>query len=148
VISIVVQVFLRCFRNPIRVPRIRENYHRVPRIVHTAHLTFSLKQTCCSIFFILLNNLKNALTTNKYRLKVISIVLLNKTLRTTQHTTLVRLTRFYVTLWFCLQCSCKVSVTLWFRRVQCLVLRSVLSVFINLRSAECVCSYYGLRVCS
>jgi len=27
------------------------------------------------------------------------------------------------------------------------VLRSVLSVFINLRSAECVCSYYGLRVC-
>jgi len=41
-----------------------------------------------------------------------------------------------------------VSVTLWFRRLQCLVLRSVLSVFINLRSAECVCSYYGLRVCS
>ena len=34
----------------------------------------------------------------------------------------------------------KVSVTLWFRRLQCLVLRSVLSVFINLRSAECVCS--------
>jgi len=23
-----------------------------------------------------------------------------------------------------------------------------LSGFINLRSAECVCSYYGLRVCS
>jgi len=22
-----------------------------------------------------------------------------------------------------------------------------LSVFINLRSAECVCSYYGLRIC-
>ena len=41
----------------------------------------------------------------------------------------------------------KVSVTLWFRRLQCLVLRSVLSVFINLRAAECVCSYYGLRVC-
>jgi len=41
----------------------------------------------------------------------------------------------------------KVSVTLWFRRLQCLVLRSVLSVFSNLRSAECVCSYYGLRVC-
>ena len=41
----------------------------------------------------------------------------------------------------------KVSVTLWFRRLQCLVLRSVLSVFTNLRSAECVCSYYGLRVC-
>ena len=41
-----------------------------------------------------------------------------------------------------------VSVTLWFRRLQCLVLRSVLSVFINLRYAERVCSYYGLRVCS
>jgi len=40
----------------------------------------------------------------------------------------------------------KVFVTLWFRRLQCRVLRSVLSVFINLRSAECVCSYYGLRV--
>jgi len=39
----------------------------------------------------------------------------------------------------------KVSVTLWFRRLQCLVLRAVLSVCINLRSAECVCSYYGLR---
>jgi len=37
-------------------------------------------------------------------------------------------------------------VTLWFCQLQCLVLRSVLSVFINLRSAECVCSYYGLRV--
>ena len=36
--------------------------------------------------------------------------------------------------------------TLWFRRFQCLVKRSVLSVFINLRSAECVCLYYGLRV--
>jgi len=32
----------------------------------------------------------------------------------------------------------KVSVTLGFRRLQYLVLRSVLSVFINLRSAECV----------
>jgi len=42
----------------------------------------------------------------------------------------------------------KVSVTLRFRRLQRLVLRSVLSVFIDLRSAECVCSYYGLRVCS
>jgi len=42
----------------------------------------------------------------------------------------------------------KVSVTLRFRRLQCLVLRSVLSVFIELRSEECVCSYYGLRVCS
>ena len=44
-------------------------------------------------------------------------------------------------------CCSIVSVTLWFRRLQCLLLRSVLSVFINLRSAECVCSYYGLRVC-
>jgi len=26
------QVFLRCFRDPIRVPRTSENYHRVPRI--------------------------------------------------------------------------------------------------------------------
>jgi len=26
--------------------------------------------------------------------------------------------------------------------------RIIESVFINLRSAECVCSYYGLRVCS
>jgi len=33
----------------------------------------------------------------------------------------------------------KVSVTLRFRRIQCLVLRSVLSVFVDLRSAECVC---------
>jgi len=40
-----------------------------------------------------------------------------------------------------------VSATLWFRQLQCLELRSVLSDFINLRSAECVCSYYGLRVC-
>jgi len=42
----------------------------------------------------------------------------------------------------------KVSVTLWFRRLQGLVLRAVLSVFIDMRSAECVCSYYGLHVCS
>jgi len=41
----------------------------------------------------------------------------------------------------------KVSVTLRFRRLQCLALRSVLSVFINLHSAECVYSYYGFRVC-
>jgi len=61
------QVFLRRFRDPIRVPRIsnrvpriRENYHRVlkirenrvPRIreigslqIHIGHLTFSLKKT-------------------------------------------------------------------------------------------------------
>ena len=51
------QGILRCFRDPIRVPRnsnrvpkVRENYHRVPRIreigslqVHTGYLTFSLK---------------------------------------------------------------------------------------------------------
>jgi len=50
-------VFLRHFRNTIRVlrisnrvPRIRENYHRVPRIreigslqIHTRYLTFSIK---------------------------------------------------------------------------------------------------------
>jgi len=41
-----------------------------------------------------------------------------------------------------------VSVTLWFRLLQCLVKRSVLSVFIDLRSAECVCLHYGLRVWS
>jgi len=64
---------LRCFRDPIRVhrienrvPRIRENYHRVPKIrenrvprireigslqVHTGYLTFSLKKALisCSI---------------------------------------------------------------------------------------------------
>jgi len=65
-IFIIDQVFLRCFRDPIRVPRIenrvpriKEIYHqvrrirenRVPRIrigslqVHTGHLTFSLKKT-------------------------------------------------------------------------------------------------------
>jgi len=32
--------------------------------------------------------------------------------------------------------------------LQCFVLRAVLSVFIGLRSVECVCSYLGLRVCS
>jgi len=63
----VFQVFLRRFRDPIRVPRIenrvsrsRENYHRVARIrenrvprireigslqVHTRYLTFSSKKT-------------------------------------------------------------------------------------------------------
>ena len=47
------QVFLRCFTDPIRVPRISENYHRVPRIreigslhVHTGYLIFSLIKTC------------------------------------------------------------------------------------------------------
>jgi len=34
----------------------------------------------------------------------------------------------------------KVSVTLWFCRLQCFVKRSVLSVFIDLRSAVCVYS--------
>ena len=52
--------FERCFRDPIRVPRIKENYHRTPRIkenrvprireieslqVHTGYLTVSLKKT-------------------------------------------------------------------------------------------------------
>ena len=73
------QVFLRRFRDPIRVPRIsnrvpriRENYHRVlkirenrvPRIrevgslqIHIGHLTFSLKKpdlkqdACCCCFW-------------------------------------------------------------------------------------------------
>jgi len=51
--------FLRSFRDPIQVRRIRENYHRFPRIrenrvprireivsvqVHTGYLTFSLKK--------------------------------------------------------------------------------------------------------
>ena len=40
----------------------------------------------------------------------------------------------------------KVCVTLGFRRLQSLVKRSVLSVFINLRYAECVCLHYGLEV--
>jgi len=40
------QVFLRCFRDPIRVPRIKENYHRVPRIREIGSLTISLKKTC------------------------------------------------------------------------------------------------------
>ena len=54
-----------------------------------------------------------------------------------------------VTLWFCLQCTCNnVPVTLWSRRLQCLVLRSVWSVFMNLRYAGCVCLYYGLRAWS
>jgi len=44
----------------------------------------------------------------------------------------------------------KASVTLWFHRLQCLVLRSVLSVIINLRSIVCVCVHtiYGHCVCS
>jgi len=63
-----------CFRDPIQVPRIenhvptiRENYHRVSRIrenrvprireigslqVHTAYLTFSLKKTVYSDFYL------------------------------------------------------------------------------------------------
>ena len=64
-------VFLRCFRDPIRVlrieyrvPRIRVNHHRVPRMkeyrvprireigslqVHIGYLTFSLKKTALDI---------------------------------------------------------------------------------------------------
>jgi len=67
------RVFLRCFRDPIRVPRIenrvpriRENYHwvpgikenRVPRIreigflqVQTGYLTFSLKKPAVCILY-------------------------------------------------------------------------------------------------
>jgi len=44
--------FLRRFRDPIRVPTITENYHRVPRIrevgslqIHIGYLTFSLKKS-------------------------------------------------------------------------------------------------------
>jgi len=55
----------RCFRDPIRVPRIRENYHRVPRVkkigslesqkigslkVHTGCLTISLKKAVLDIY--------------------------------------------------------------------------------------------------
>ena len=65
------RVFLRCFRDPIwvsrisnQVPRIRENYHRVPKVrknrvprirqigslqIHTGYLTFSLKKTLVTI---------------------------------------------------------------------------------------------------
>jgi len=53
-----IPVFFKCFREPIRVPRIenrvpriRGNYHRDPRIdkigslqIHTGYLTFSLKK--------------------------------------------------------------------------------------------------------
>jgi len=54
----ITQGFLRCFRDPIRIPGIRENYHRVPRTrengaprireigslqVHTRYLTLSFK---------------------------------------------------------------------------------------------------------
>jgi len=71
IIAIHTQGFLRRFRDPIwvprisnRVPRIRENYHRVakirenrvPRIreigslqIHTGFLTFSFKKTCILI---------------------------------------------------------------------------------------------------
>jgi len=52
------------------------------------------------------------------------------------------------TLWFCLHRSCKKCLTLWLRWLQCLVKHSVLSVFMDLRYAECVCLYYGLCVCS
>jgi len=72
-IEFLTPVFLRCFREPIRVPRIenrvpriRENHHRVPRIkenrvprireigslqVHMGYLTFSLKKPAlCKIY--------------------------------------------------------------------------------------------------
>jgi len=59
------QGFLRRFRDPIRVPRISENYHRVPKIrensvpiireiwslqIQTGFLTFSLKKLCYNIY--------------------------------------------------------------------------------------------------
>jgi len=51
------QGFLRCFRDPIWVPRISENGHRVPRIreigspqVHTGYLTFSFKKPCLCVY--------------------------------------------------------------------------------------------------
>jgi len=49
-----------------------------------------------------------------------------------------------VTLRFCLQRSCKKCATLWFPRLQCLVKHCVLSVFIDLRYAECVCLVYAM----
>jgi len=73
------RVFFKCFRDPIRVPRInnwvpriRQNYHRVPGIrenrvprireigflqVHTGHLTFSLKKPwLLQKFFLIFSN--------------------------------------------------------------------------------------------
>jgi len=59
-----VPVSLKRFRYPFRVPKIRENYHRVPGIrenrvprireigslqIHTGYLTFSLKKTACTV---------------------------------------------------------------------------------------------------
>jgi len=66
-----IQGFLRRFRGPIRVPRIRENYHRVPKIrenrvprireigflqIQTGFLTFSLKTTLIQCVFIAWKN--------------------------------------------------------------------------------------------
>jgi len=66
---LVYQFFLRRFRDPIRVPRLRENYHRVlkirenwvPRIreiaslqIHTGFLRFSLKKPWVYYIFILI----------------------------------------------------------------------------------------------
>jgi len=80
------QVFLRCFRDPIRVPTIEnqvprtsENYHRVPRIgenrvprmreigslqVHTGYLTFSLKKTLDELFQMLQGSRYNCIDSN------------------------------------------------------------------------------------
>jgi len=65
--------FLRCFRDPIRVPRNGENYHRVLRIreiwslqVHTGYLTFSSKKTCCNYE----TNDRNVLVTKMSQLKM------------------------------------------------------------------------------
>jgi len=56
-----------------------------------------------------------------------------------------------VTLWFCLQRSCKkcLNSVIMSVPVQCLIKRyNMLSVFIDLRYTKCVCLYYGLRVWS
>jgi len=37
---------LRCFRDPIRIPRIRENYHRVPKDAYRAPNIFIKKKNC------------------------------------------------------------------------------------------------------
>jgi len=60
IFTVLNRFFFKCFWDPIRVPRIRENYHRVPGIrenrvprireigslnIHIGYLTFSLKKT-------------------------------------------------------------------------------------------------------
>jgi len=45
------RVFWRRFRDPIQVPRISENCHRVPRIKGIGSLTFSLKKNLVKSIF-------------------------------------------------------------------------------------------------